>query len=207
MNKQGAYKLLYTWPVIILILILFWPVGLYLLMKKLDKDNKSNSKSIWYKIGIAFFALYCVAGFFQFLETGFVFEDFFFFVISLLILVFLYKKYKQKATNELVYNDYLNIILNDNVYDFTTLMNVMDKSYEQVKKDIETLIKDRRLENAYIDEYRNMVIIKGRNEEEKIVSIKKEKVVEKMVICKCCGASNVLHNGKGECEYCGSPLE
>ena len=39
MNENGTVKLIYSWPMIILVLFLFWPVGIFLLIKRISIDK------------------------------------------------------------------------------------------------------------------------------------------------------------------------
>ena len=41
MKENGKIRGLYSWPVIILALIIFWPVGLFLIFKRFTMDKKA----------------------------------------------------------------------------------------------------------------------------------------------------------------------
>ncbi len=41
MNENGKVGFWYSWPVIILVLCLFWPVGVFLIIKRVSKDRKT----------------------------------------------------------------------------------------------------------------------------------------------------------------------
>lgn len=40
MNEQGKISFIYSWPAIILALWLFWPVGIFLIIKRVSIDKK-----------------------------------------------------------------------------------------------------------------------------------------------------------------------
>ena len=41
MNEKGKISGLYSWPVIILALCIFWPVGIFLIIKRVSVDKKT----------------------------------------------------------------------------------------------------------------------------------------------------------------------
>ena len=62
MNENGKISGIYSWPAIILMLIFFWPVGLYLLWKRMAMDKKTALGSgrllnIFAKVSYVFAAL------------------------------------------------------------------------------------------------------------------------------------------------------
>ena len=194
MEKNG----LYSWPVIIALLIVFWPVGLYLLYQKAKQDKKmafTASKILGilgtFFIVIGIITLIAVVGVFY------------------LILGILLKKFAKKLlTSAENVKKYLAIIVNGNVRQLDNISAAVGKPYDAVKKDIQALIDDGYLKNAYINESTREVVLAqpAVNTEFNMNTAATANASARIVACSCCGANNTVYGATGECEYCGSPL-
>lgn len=218
MKENGKISGLYSWPVIILALCIFWPVGLFLLIKRVSVDKKT-AMSVGKLIGIFGGVSYGIAviGIIACISDGFTSDDvtmILFFGIAGFALRRAAKKIKAEAESV---KQYLAIIINGNVRQLDNIAATTGKSYDAVKADIQKMIKKGYLKNAYINENTREVVLP--------VAIPTSPVANpvfanplqpvaapaqpqaKIVACPCCGANNTIYGASGECEYCGSPIK
>ena len=209
MNENGKVGCLYSWPVIILALCIFWPVGIFLIIKRVSVDKKTamGAGKLIGGIGIA---SYCIAGigFLACLSDGFGADDIgmiLFFGIAGFALQIVSQKIKREAEDV---KKYLSVIVNGNERQIDVIASSMGKSYDVAKNDIQKMINKGYLKNAYINEGTREIILPNNNIQEQNGTVGNDaaNVATKIVACPCCGANNTIVGDMGECEYCGSPL-
>lgn len=209
MNENGKVGCLYSWPVIILALCVFWPVGIFLIIKRVSVDKKTAMGAGKLINGIAI-ASYCIAGlgFLVCLSDGFGSEDItmiLFFGIAGFVLQKVAQKIKKDADDV---KKYLSIIVNGNEKQIDAIAASMGKSYDVAKTDIQKMINKGYLKKAYINEGTREIILPNNNIQEQNGTVGNDaaNIATKIVACPCCGANNTIVGDMGECEYCGSPL-
>lgn len=188
---------LYSWPVIIALLILFWPVGIYLLYKKAQSDKKTalTASKILKILGNVFIVVGIVT---LIIVVG----------IFYLILGIVLKKFAKKllASAENV-KKYLAIVVNGNVRQLDSIAAAVGKPYDKVKEDLQKMIDNGYFKNAYIDESMREIVLAQPTMAMAGASFSSGVgVTTRVVTCPCCGANNTVVGATGECEYCGSPL-
>ena len=212
MNENGKVGFWYSWPVIILALCFFWPVGVFLIIKRVSKDRKT-AMGAGKLIGGLGIASYCIAalGLLVCISDGFAGEDvvmILFFGAAGFALRKVAKKIKTEAENV---KQYLSIIVNGNVRQLDTIASTIGKSYDVVHKDVKKMIDKGYLKNAYIDEGMREVVLPNNapapQNNVNAATANATPVQSKIVACPCCGANNTIYGDMGECEYCGSPLK
>lgn len=213
MKENGKVKFIYSWPMIILALCFFWPVGIFLIIKRTSIDKK-YALSVGKIIGIFGICSYAIAalGLLVCISDGFGSDDvtmILFFGIAGFVLRKVAKKIKSDANSV---KQYLAIIVNGNVRQLDNIAATTGKSYDVVKKDVQKMIQKGYLKNAYIDESTREVVLPVAKPVETApvnfgTTATVEKPATKIVSCPCCGANNTIVGSSGECEYCGSPLE
>lgn len=211
MNEKGKISGWYSWPVIILALCVFWPVGIFLIIKRVSVDKKAamGAGKLIGGIGIA---SYCIAGlgFIVCLSDGFGSDDIgmiLFFGIAGFALQKVSRKIKREAEDV---KKYLSVIVNGNERQIDAIASSMGKSYDVTKNDIQKLINKGYLKNAYINEGIREIILPSDSIQEQVdatINSTANNVTTKIVTCPCCGANNTIMGNIGECEYCGSPLK
>ena len=211
MNEKGKIGGIYSWSVIILALCIFWPIGIFLIIKRVSVDKKTamGAGKLIGGIGIA---SYCIAGigFLACLGDGFGSDDIgmiLFFGIAGFALQKVSQKIKREAEDV---KKYLSVIVNGNERQIDVIASSMGKSYDVAKNDIQKLISKGYLKNAYINEGTREVILPNNNIQEQVgttTNATANNVTSKIVACPCCGANNTIIGDMGECEYCGSPLK
>lgn len=212
MNKNGKVSFWYSWPVIILALCFFWPVGVFLIIIRVSTDRKTAMVA-GKLIGGFGIASYCIAaiGLLACISSGFAGEDvvmILFFGVAGFVLRAVAKKIKTEAENV---KQYLSIIVNSNVRQLDTIASITGKSYDVVHKEVKKMIDKGYLKNAYIDEgMREIVLPNSAPAPQNNVNVATANVApaqSKIVACPCCGANNTIYGDMGECEYCGFPLK
>ena len=210
MNEKGKISGLYSWPVIILALCIFWPVGIFLIIKRVSVDKKTamGAGKLIGGIGIA---SYCIAGigFIACLSDGFGSDDIgmiLFFGIAGFALQKVSQKIKSEAEDV---KKYLSVIVNGNERQIDVIASSMGKSFDVAKNDIQKLINKGYLKNAYINEGTREIVLPNIIQEPSgdMTNTSSVNVETKIIACPCCGANNTVVGDMGECEYCGSPLK
>ena len=212
MNNNGKVRFWYSWPAIILALCFFWPVGVFLIFKRVSTDRKT-AMGAGKLIGGLGIASYCIAalGLLVCISDGFTGDDvvmILFFGAAGFALRMVAKKIKTEAENV---KQYLSIIVNGNVRQLDTIASTIGKSYDVVHKDVKKMIDKGYLKNAYIDEGMREVVLPNSapapQNNVNVAAANAAPVQSKIVACPCCGANNTFQGDIGECEYCGSPLK
>ena len=204
---------IYSWPVIILALIFFWPLGLFLIIKRTSVDKKAAMASGKLIKGLGI-ASCCMAalGFLVCLSDGFDGTDvgmIIFFAAAGAALLYLANKIKKEADSV---KQYLNIIVNGGERQLDSVAAATGKQYDVVKKDVQKMIDKGFLKNAYINENTREVVLPSvapanTNVGQPTNTGTPTAVQTRVVACPCCGANNTVSGTLGECEYCGTPLK
>ena len=187
---------LYSWPVIIVLLFLFWPVGFYLIYKKVQTDKKTalTASKILNLLG----TLFIVVGVITLIAVVGIFY---------LALGIILKKFSKKLINSAEnVKKYLAIVINGNVRQLDGIAAAVGKPYDVVKKDLQKLIDDGYFKNAYINEANREIVLAQPTVNTEVNMRGNTGAAPRVVSCSCCGANNTVYGATGECEYCGSPL-
>ena len=212
-NKNNNLGCLYSWPVIIIALICFWPVGLFLIIKRASVDKKTAMASGKLIKGLGI-ASCCMAalGFLVCLSDGFDGTDvgmIIFFAAAGAALLYLANKIKKDADSVKLY---LNIIVNGGERQLDSVAAATGKQYDVVKKDVQKMIDKGFLKNAYINENTREVALPSAapanvNVAQPTGGTAPAAAQTRVIACPCCGANNTISGDIGECEYCGTPLK
>ncbi|QDK70196.1 hypothetical protein [Lactococcus protaetiae] len=183
-----------SWGIIIIWIIIFWPVGVYFLFKRLNTDKSAlmtGNPNILIAVGYILI-LFAILGFFSninHIETAF-FSLIIYGAGAYLVL----KKASKTKLKAKKYKAYLDLIINQGIIDSNEIGNRLEISNSSVNNDIQEMITAGYLPNNY-----NIPLepIYHNN------NIQQEKVVK----CPACGANNKITVGKvSECEYCGTQI-
>ena len=212
-------KKTFSWGIIALMFIVFFPVGIWMLVKKMTNEKFNyikNGKSLkilaW--ILISFAVIYLIMLITGELEA----EDGSSIVGSLIMMIMLFggggafalykaHSYIKKGTK---YNRYVSIINNSNNTLIDTIAAAYPTTYEKAAEDIQSMIDDGYFMNAYIDLNRRELIMPQKSVSDNITVNQNPTHIDAQptsIECKNCGATNTVVPGAvNECEYCGSPL-
>ena len=213
MKNNGKVSFWYSWPVIVIALCLFWPIGIYLIIKRVSFDRKA-AMGAGVIINIFGIVSYCFAalGLLVCISEGFDGMDvalILFFGAAGFALTKVAKKIKNEAKKV---KEYLSIIINGNVHQLDVIASTTGKSYDVVYKDVKKMIDKGYLKNAYINEEIREIVIPGvsfvpQYNASTVNANAVAQIEPRVVACPCCGANNTVYSDVGECEYCGSPLK
>lgn len=215
MKENSKIKGLYSWPVIILALIIFWPVGLFLIIKRFSVDKKAaisaDSKGLkGLGIGLAIFGAIGFLGCISDPEATGGAVVAFFFIIGGAALVKKAKKLNKEVEST---KQYLAIIVNGNVRQLDSIAAATGKSYDVVKAEVQKMINNGYLKNVYINENTREVVLPVSAPAAPDAPVftnplqpaaAPSQPQSRIVSCPCCGANNTIYGASGECEYCGS---
>lgn len=217
MKENGKIKGLYSWPVIILALCIFWPVGLFLIIKRFSIDKRAavsaGGKGLkGLGIGLAVFGAIGFIGCISEPDGAGGAVVAFFFILGGALLIRKAKKLSKEAEKT---KQYLAIIVNGNVRQLDSIAAATGKTYDVVKADVQKMIQNGYLKNAYINENTREVVLPTAAPAPAANPVFANPIQSaaapiqpqaKIVACPCCGANNTIYGATGECEYCGSPI-
>ncbi|WP_310601648.1 hypothetical protein [Anaerosporobacter sp.] len=160
------------WALVVIVLIAFWPLGLYLLYKKIStqpsfelQGGKISRVLGW--VCIVLGAIYiCMAVFDEnILETtsdvdalsGIVVLGIVFMVLGVYLLF--YSKRKRARAER--YQKYIAIIGNNSTRSIDYVASALSTTYEEAHKELQDMIRKRLIENAYIDEYKREIVLEN----------------------------------------------
>ena len=191
---------IYTWPVIIIAIILFWPVGIYLIYKRTQINRKTiltTGKGVRIASYVCFFMIFC--GIVFFVDRGWDLSDIvlaLFFLVAGVVLFMTSKKLSVKAEK---YRKYIAIVINGGECNLVRIAEIANLTVREVREDIDDMISSGYFQGAYIDERENELVIPSQKPNN-------EYYKPNVVVCKCCGARNIVKGSVGRCEYCDSPI-
>ncbi len=210
----------FSWGIIILMLFLFFPIGIFMIAKKVSSEKFNmikNGKSLkilgWILIGFA--VMYLILGITGELETedgssavgGIIVAECFFGGFGALSLI---KGKKYIACGE-KYNRYVSVVNASNDLLIDNIAAAIPTTYENATADLQAMIDAGYFMNAYVDLNRRELVM-HRNQQNNYTNTytpNPQNTSAKTVSKKCpnCGATNTVTEGTTcECEYCGSPL-
>ncbi len=105
------------------------------------------------------------------------------------------------------YNAYLNFINLNKDLSLEKIAYATSNSIENVAEDLQTMVSEGYIANAYVDMQNRCLVIKTNAP----ITIANKHITppkQHTVSCPSCGANNTLTEGQVcECEYCGAPLK
>lgn len=202
-----------SWKAVIILLIVFWPVGLYLLYKKLSGDKVAffkNSKALKI-VGIVFVvfaAMYILMTITGDMKTSDGLSAFVFFGAGGGLMLYVSNRIKNNGEK---FKKYISIVVNNKQTSIDNIAAAIPTDYVQATKDLQKMIDMGYFESAYIDATaREIILHNERNQQSDNTQGDNlnEESKFKVVVCKNCGANNKVMEGQvSECEFCGSPLQ
>lgn len=202
-NEQRKRKS-HSWGLVIFLLIIFWPVGIFFLIRKLSIDKKASltagrKMTMW---GWVVFSLGILASCTIIEERSFEGSSTtFFMILAGVALVIIGRRSSIKAIK---YKKYIDMIVNQGMRSIATISSAIPVSPEQAIADIQEIIKKGFFQNAYIDFSKNQIIFMGEDTRDEYVQ-RNSMINQQVVPCVGCGANNKVAKGMvSECQYCGS---
>lgn len=200
----------FSWGIIIVMFILFFPVGIWMLVKKMSDEKYNylkNGKALktfgWVLFGFGIF--YLIMGLAGELKT----EDGSSVVGGIIIMLvlfcggglFMVFKGKQFIKCGAKFSRYVAVVNAGNNTLIDNVAAAYPTTYDKAVSDLQMMIDAGYFLNAYIDLNKRELVIPT------IGSNLTAGVKPRVVTCPNCGATNTIVSGAAnECEYCGSPL-
>ena len=207
-------KSLYSWPIIVFVTIIFWPIGILLILKRISMDRKAVMVcgKLIRVLGFGLF-LFAALGFICCVGDGLDTDTLLviiFFGAAGLALIGTAEKIKGDAESV---KRYLAIVVNGGKRNLEEIASAVKKPYEKVRSDLQMMIDKEYLKGAYIDDGKGELVLTESRQTMVQVAMPlytgapAQKPEQKRVVqCRCCGANNIVIGAVGECEYCGSPV-
>jgi len=205
-----------AWGWIIFWFIVFWPLGVLFLLRKLSKDKSAVWKDSRKVTTMSFvLAGIGVLVFMSIVGSPGVGVYFYLWAVALIgggIWTFFIAK-KMKVNGER-YSKYISIIVNQSQTSIDNIASAVGLDYSTVSKDLQKMIDVGYFYGAYIDVAQREIILAKPVMPQETVSpnlhyaqAPSVQVQERIVNCTSCGANNRVTGQLGECEYCGSHLQ
>lgn len=217
-----------SWLVIIALVLCVWPLGLYLMYRKVKNDKIASLKNsdwlrkfgiLWTGIGVLSLGSLFVEG----TENVFwpaVVLAFFIFVVGGIAMLQSSGKLRQQG---IMYKQYIEIVVNQQIRKISEISKQVGKDREQVIKQLQQMIDVGFFKNAEINFQVYEIILDGtQNQNTSLLHTKESEKQDtarmsrqstevsqqqKVLVCDGCGAKNVVTvNHICYCEYCDSPL-
>lgn len=157
-----------SWGVVIFLLIIFWPVGLYLLFKKISTGDTLGEGKVLRVVGWMFIVIAIV--YISLGESNLVVSENAenvestievlrgvgsFFFIGGGVMLFMARRKRTKANR---YKKYIAIVTDNKVRKIDSIANAFPTTYEKVHNDLIEMINKGFFEGAYIDESKREII-------------------------------------------------
>lgn len=189
-----------SWIAIIIWFIIFWPVSIYLLWKKITKDKAAamGSSKVLMVLGV----LFIVAALGVCTESvGLTL----FYGIGGAGMIWASGRVKRSGVR---YKQYIEFVVNQrrrNIDDVAAAMNI---SYDDAVKGLNKMISLGYFKDAYIDHGTHEIVFPQLQQAEAALNDEKQTVQMRTIKCPNCGGNNTAPVGKVcECMFCGSPIE
>lgn len=208
-NSQPWYC---SWWAIIIAFIIFWPVGIVLLILR----NSGSKQSVF--LGTTSKKKYIIAGIILiflgliYFSNGNSVMGFFMIIGGIALIVYAEKLTKRAQRNR----QYIDLIVNQNETSLDKIANICNIQYDKVLQELKQLVNMNVLKNAVIDEnYRTITVCSVPIQQEapfstisNALNMETAQNNEK-ITCTCsgCGAKVILPKGVTvNCEYCDAPI-
>lgn len=202
-----------SWVAIVIWFIFFWPVGVYLVIKKLSTDKAAAMKNSKVIMGIGIFFIF---GAFVMLvdliggdtDTSTGVFGFLFYLVGGVLMIYGSKKIKEAGER---YKKYIYIVINQQQHTIENIASQVGLSYVATVKELQKMIDKGYFGGAYIDQDNHEIVLPNKTmgtlvEQDTVFASSAPK--QKTVKCSNCGGNNIINIGQVcECDYCGSPIE
>lgn len=198
-------KLLIYWAGILAALVVFFPIGIGLMILMLFRDKEHLTINgllvmVFGWLAEFFGAVFLIVGFTEFGPA-----DIAHFIVAVVMAAVCFaggswlirngKKYRKVGK---LYDQYLPIIQNCSDGSLEWIADYTSEPYDEMCNNLKVMVDMGLFPGSYLDLQRGIFVSPW---------VKKENLEEHTVECTNCGAVNTIRGKAGKCEYCGSPLE
>lgn len=217
MKKDGS-NILYSWIFIIIGWIIFWPIGIFLLIKRFEYAKKHASESnVNYLmnienakcmkiVGMAM-CLFAALGLAVFAEEGNYREGVFLIIFFASIGIGLLKLSNKKKKDAEIQEQCRVLVVNVNKRKIDEIASNVGILPKEAEKYLQRLVNFKIIKDAYINMEKREVVVNSIIETVELKSHRKVSEEVRVATCKSCGGNNTFKGNVGECKYCGSPIK
>lgn len=194
-----------SWIAIIILMIVFWPVGIYLLYKRLKVDRKAAIRSGRFLNGFGITLI--VLGGLAIIGDSSTAAVAISFIILGVVLIRTGSKNKKQAMR---IRQYIALIINQHITSLDELARATGNTYVVVCDDLNKMIEKGYLPGAYLNLSIRQIMLPGQQAPIYRANAQgtRRQVRTKVISCKGCGAEMIVAEGTiRKCEYCGTPLQ
>lgn len=197
-----------SWIAIIIMMIIFWPIGIFLLYKRLKVDRKAaiGSGKALNGFGIFLIIIGALAIVGDLDNPSSMGGAIFFLILGIVLKVMGTKNKKQAAR----IRQYIALIVNQHITSLDELARATGNTYNVVCEDLNKMIEKGYLPGAYLNLSIRRIMLPGQQAPVYRQSNPqpRRQARTKVISCKGCGAEMIVAEGTiRKCEYCGTPLQ
>jgi len=204
-----------AWIGIVVALVIFWPIGLFLLFNKLKADRKASVKCHKLLMVVSFVlmglgGIHFLRALIEWGTTGVLTDYIIFWAILTggggLVLYVVARR--TRAIGE-KYKQYIALIVSHSQSSIDNIASAMGVPYETAIDDLQKMIAAGFFPEAYVDYKKRELLFKISGSQSARDASANVQGVPQITIFNCqnCGANNTIGAGQlAECDYCGSPL-
>lgn len=199
-----------SWEWIIFWCIIFWPVGIYFLVRRLGSDRTATLKNSGTvkKTSIVLIVLGVLAMISAFSSHGTIGTFFYGLLLFILPGVLLYKKSLSMKYEGRKLQKYIAIVINQGEKSIEKISGAVGVSMQEAQDDLQKMIDQGYFPDTYIDAATFEIILPDRKERDVMDYELERQKNYRVVTCQSCGAQEKVAEGQiRECEYCGSLLQ
>ena len=212
--KNSEIKWFYSWMVIAIALVCFWPIGILLILGRSKVDRKLSFRitKLLNIVAIVWLGFVVIILLTNPSDSDLMLGCIVLAIPSILVLVHSKKqKKKTEATKK-----YIDVIVNGGERQLDNIASAVGVTYDVACKQVQKLIDDGYFKNMYLNTNERTVIVNNPKTEMPVqtsaeITLEQKVVAQqqpaRVVKCTTCGANNTIYGETGECEYCGSPLK
>ncbi|MCR5254318.1 MAG: hypothetical protein K6D96_00170 [Acetatifactor sp.] len=201
-----------SWVAIVLWFIFFWPVGVYLLIKKVTNDKSAAMHNSKVLLGIGIFFLFCAFVMITQLfdsssDTSSTLSGVLFYGAGGGGLIYAAKRLKDTGER---YKKFIDIVINQRQTTIDNIASQMGLGYDETVNGLQKMIDKGYFNGAYIDQGNHEIVLLNISNNQPMVNdhITNVNAQQRTVKCPNCGGNNIIYVGQvAECEFCGSPIE
>jgi len=194
-----------SWFWVVFALIIFWPVGLILLFKRLSTDRTATF-SCGKRLNVVAIVLFIIGGLIIISGTH---------VIGVLFILgglVVFRSARKSTAQGNRYRQYVDLVVNQKQRFIPNIASIMRLSNQMVTLELTKMINEGFFVGARIDRATNEIVLMPHPSmmphHGMPMGVAPAPVsMERVVVCDGCGANNRVFGPTGECEYCGSPLQ
>lgn len=199
-----------SWGWIVFWCIAFWPVGIYLLVRRMNSDRTATLKNSGTvrTTSLVLMILGVFSVFSAFSSYGTIGTFFYGMLLFALPGILLYIKSQSMKEEGRKFQMYIAIVINQGEKSMEKISRAVGVTIQETREDLEKMIDRGYFPNTYIDAATSEIILPDRKERDMAAYEEEKQKNYRVITCQGCGAKEKIAEGQTKkCEYCGSLLQ